>query len=125
MAGSTGTNSGGKNNVLGVQRQKPRPQQHQRSKDDIRLSKRMSKTLRHHPPACIDSSGWVPLNDLVAHIGIAKSAEQVLRVVDTDEKGRFEVYSFLSCSMETCLATEILQPTNMPLSCSHIVLYSK
>lgn len=39
----------------------------------------------------MDGSGWVPLHELVAHIGAAQSVEQVLRVVNTDAKGRFEV----------------------------------
>lgn len=39
----------------------------------------------------MDGSGWVPLAELVSHIGAAQSVEQVLRVVSTDAKGRFEV----------------------------------
>eukprot|EP00892_Ulva_mutabilis_P002765 jgi/Ulvmu1/1248/UM109_0046.1 len=68
-----------------------RSQGHIRTAEDIRLSKRMSRTLRHHPPSCMDGSGWVPIHELVSHIGIAQSEEQILRVVSTDEKGRFEV----------------------------------
>lgn len=89
MARHHGPRNGGKAGVSKA----ARSQEQCRTEEDIKLSKRMSRTLRHHPPACMDESGWVPVHELVAHIGIAQSAEQVLRVVNSDEKGRFEVQS--------------------------------
>lgn len=95
MAGSAAQT--GRPNTLGVRKQGTKSPSGKRSNDDIRLSKAMSKVLRHKPPACMDSSGWVPLNDLVSHIGIAKSTDQILRVVQSDEKGRFEVWVACYC----------------------------
>lgn len=88
--------NGGRDNALGVRRHDTKPRDRSRSSEDVRLSKQMSKTLRHKPPSCMDSSGWVPLHELVTHIGTAKSAEHILRVVASDVKGRFEVCECLT-----------------------------
>ncbi|MFD5824478.1 RNA 2'-phosphotransferase [Lentzea sp. NPDC060358] len=58
----------------------------------VRLSKRMSKALRHQPERVgltLDPAGWVPLADLLAALGV--SAEDVLEVVEHNDKKRFTV----------------------------------
>ena len=57
----------------------------------IKVSKNMSRVLRHDPPASIDSSGWVPLPDLLQKMRGSVSLEQIQAVVASDEKGRFQV----------------------------------
>ncbi len=58
----------------------------------IRLSKRMSKALRHAPEAVgltLDSSGWVSLDDLVRALKITH--QQVREVVAGNDKQRFAI----------------------------------
>lgn len=58
----------------------------------VRLSKRMSYILRHHPEdggMTPDARGFVPLDALEDAVGATR--EQVLEVVERDPKGRFEV----------------------------------
>ena len=57
----------------------------------INVSKSMSRILRHDPPASIDGGGWVPLHDLLLKIGGRASVEDIKQVVESDEKGRFQV----------------------------------
>ena len=68
-----------------------------REPQDTRVSKRMSLMLRHRPevgPITLDGEGYCDLDELVralarkfSHVGV----EDVLRIVATDAKGRFEV----------------------------------
>lgn len=62
-----------------------------RSEDDIRVSKKLSRLLRHNPPACVDKSGWVPIEVVKSTLGSVQDTAQILRVVHSDEKGRFQV----------------------------------
>lgn len=57
----------------------------------VKVSKSMSRILRHDPPPSIDPSGWVPLPDLMQKMRGSVSLEQIQVVVESDEKGRFEV----------------------------------
>ena len=66
-------------------------------KDLVRLSKRMSNWLRHHPEAiglAMDGAGWVPVDDLLANAGCRAgqgfSREQLDEVVAENNKQRFE-----------------------------------
>jgi RNA:NAD 2'-phosphotransferase (TPT1/KptA family) len=53
---------------------------------DVRVSKAMSRLLRHHPPpGAMDAQGWVALPVLLQHLKGA-SEEQVRRVVDSNDK---------------------------------------
>ncbi|MFI9009754.1 RNA 2'-phosphotransferase [Actinosynnema sp. NPDC053489] len=58
----------------------------------VRLSKRMSKVLRHAPeevgPA-LDAAGWVDLDDLARALGVTRA--RVLEVVADNDKQRFAV----------------------------------
>ncbi|KAL6764085.1 KptA family-domain-containing protein [Haematococcus lacustris] len=57
---------------------------------DVRISKAMSRILRHSPPpGAMDAQGWVPLPLLLQHLGRNVTAEQVRRVVDCNDKKRF------------------------------------
>lgn len=58
----------------------------------IRLSKRMSKHLRHDPQRLgliLDQAGWVDLDTFVRALGV--SHEQVLEVVARNDKQRYEI----------------------------------
>eukprot|EP00798_Chlamydomonas_sp_ICE-L_P001298 gene1298-32649_t len=56
----------------------------------VRLSKEMSKTLRHNPPGgTMDKHGWVPIPVLIAHLKSKPSEDDVRAVVNTCEKKRF------------------------------------
>ncbi|MFD9699640.1 RNA 2'-phosphotransferase [Lentzea sp. NPDC059081] len=58
----------------------------------IRLSKRMSKALRHQPERVgltLDPAGWVPVAALLDALKI--SAEDMLEVVERNDKKRFTV----------------------------------
>ncbi|MEV6242105.1 RNA 2'-phosphotransferase [Lentzea sp. NPDC051838] len=58
----------------------------------IRLSKRMSKALRHKPERVgltLDPSGWVPVADLLSALGV--SEEELREVVARNDKQRFTI----------------------------------
>lgn len=58
----------------------------------IRLSKRMSKHLRHAPERLgltLDPAGWVDLDEFVRALGVTRA--QVLEVVERNDKQRFAV----------------------------------
>jgi hypothetical protein len=75
-----------------------------RSDEDVRLSKKLSRMLRHHPPACIDKSGWVPIEVVKSALGSGQDTAQILRVVESDEKGRFQArfLVFYDLNMSLC-----------------------
>ena len=74
---------------------------------DVRLSKSMSRILRHHPPASMDASGWVALQDLQAALGGNVTVERIRDVTANDVKGRFEVGDVVqSRSRATCGAEQ-------------------
>lgn len=59
--------------------------------DSVRISKEMSRILRHHPPpGAMDSAGWVSVPVLLKHLKQKPTAEQVKQVVDSCEKVRKE-----------------------------------
>jgi putative RNA 2'-phosphotransferase len=61
-------------------------------KELVRLSKRMSKTLRHDPRRLgltLDPAGWVDLEEFVRALGVSR--ERVLEVVERNDKKRYEV----------------------------------
>jgi putative RNA 2'-phosphotransferase len=58
----------------------------------IRLSKRMSKALRHQPERVgltLDPAGWVPVTDLLTALGITEA--ELREVVDRNDKKRFTI----------------------------------
>ena len=58
----------------------------------IRLSKRMSKALRHQPERVgltLDDNGWVPVADLINALGV--SGEELREVVARNDKQRFTI----------------------------------
>ncbi|WP_394616441.1 RNA 2'-phosphotransferase [Lentzea sp. JNUCC 0626] len=58
----------------------------------IRLSKRMSKALRHKPERVgltLDPAGWVPVADLLNALGVSEA--DMLEVVARNDKNRFTV----------------------------------
>lgn len=58
----------------------------------IRLSKRMSKALRHQPERvglALDPAGWVPVADVLNALGI--SAADLREVVERNDKKRFTI----------------------------------
>jgi putative RNA 2'-phosphotransferase len=65
-------------------------------KNMVRLSKRMSSWLRHHPESIglkLDGAGWVPVDELLAKAaahGQAFSRNQLDEVVAENNKRRFE-----------------------------------
>lgn len=64
----------------------------QEKKQLVRLSKRMSKVLRHAPEEVgltLDAAGWVDLDELVRALGVTRA--QVLEVVAENDKQRFAV----------------------------------
>ncbi|MEM7345204.1 MAG: RNA 2'-phosphotransferase [Chloroflexota bacterium] len=68
-------------------------------RDVVKLSKLMSVALRHDPKSFnlqLDQEGWVALSDLVAAIAARPrwhwiTADQVINVVKTSDKQRFEI----------------------------------
>ncbi|GAB2986423.1 RNA 2'-phosphotransferase [Saccharothrix stipae] len=64
----------------------------QEKKQMVRLSKRMSKALRHAPQEVgltLDAAGWVDLGDFVRALGVTRA--QVLEVVADNDKQRFAI----------------------------------
>ncbi|MBB5805103.1 putative RNA 2'-phosphotransferase [Saccharothrix ecbatanensis] len=64
----------------------------QEMKQMVRLSKRMSKVLRHAPEEVgltLDAAGWVDLDDLVRALGVTRA--RVLEVVEGNDKQRFAI----------------------------------
>ena len=66
--------------------------------DDVQLSRLMSLVLRHEPARFgleLDAAGWADLDALLAALGPTRRCERddVLRVVSTSDKRRFELSS--------------------------------
>ncbi|WP_067494197.1 RNA 2'-phosphotransferase [Actinoplanes sp. TFC3] len=62
------------------------------SKEQVRISRRMSQVLRHRPEAAgltLDANGWVSVADLLAALHIDRAALDV--VVAGNDKSRFAV----------------------------------
>ena len=63
--------------------------------DVVRVSKRLSYVLRHHPDSVglgLDPQGWVPVDDLLAALaahGLRLTRTELDRVVATNDKQRF------------------------------------
>ncbi|USX51736.1 RNA 2'-phosphotransferase [Lentzea sp. HUAS12] len=58
----------------------------------IRLSKRMSKALRHQPERVgltLDAAGWVPVADLLSALGVSEA--DLREVVERNDKKRFTI----------------------------------
>ena len=62
------------------------------AKANSKLSRGMSRILRHDPPASIDASGWVPVADLIKRLGGKVAEADIARVVQEDAKGRYQVH---------------------------------
>eukprot|EP01025_Chloroclados_australasicus_P027876 TRINITY_DN27580_c0_g1_i4.p2 TRINITY_DN27580_c0_g1~~TRINITY_DN27580_c0_g1_i4.p2 ORF type:complete len:239 (-),score=25.51 TRINITY_DN27580_c0_g1_i4:861-1475(-) len=75
----------------GSSSQQQTQQRQQRDKRLVNLSKQMTKILRHHPPPGMDSSGWVTVDELFTCMRSKVDMEVVQQVVETDEKGRFDL----------------------------------
>ena len=66
--------------------------------DHVKTSKRLSYVLRHNPASVeveLDPSGWVDLDVLVKQLkrvgGMEVTKEQIVEVVETNDKKRFEL----------------------------------
>ncbi|ROP30970.1 RNA 2'-phosphotransferase [Couchioplanes caeruleus] len=62
------------------------------TREQVRLSKRLSMLLRHRPEAAgltLDANGWVPVADLLAALSIARADLDV--VVAGNDKARFAI----------------------------------
>ncbi len=62
------------------------------SKEQVRLSKRLSLVLRHRPETAgltLDANGWVPVAELLTALGITRAELDV--VVRDDDKSRFVI----------------------------------
>ncbi|MEV6634307.1 RNA 2'-phosphotransferase [Actinoplanes sp. NPDC051470] len=62
------------------------------SRDQVRLSRRVSMVLRHRPESVgitLDRNGWVPVDTLTAALGITRS--ELEAVVDGNDKSRFVI----------------------------------
>lgn len=65
--------------------------------DDVRLSKLLSKWLRHDPASAglvLDAQGWTGVDDLLAALTRAQAGcdwERLLRIVEASDKQRFEL----------------------------------
>lgn len=57
--------------------------------DLVKISKRMSKILRHDPhPLTMDEQGWVNTHSLIIYLNI--TSEQLDNIVETNDKKRFK-----------------------------------
>jgi len=62
------------------------------TREQVRLSRRMSLVLRHRPEVAgltLDANGWVPVTDLLAGLGVSRADVDV--VVAHNDKSRFAV----------------------------------
>ncbi|WP_433792940.1 RNA 2'-phosphotransferase [Actinoplanes sp. CA-252034] len=62
------------------------------SRDQVRLSKRMSLVLRHRPEVAgltLDANGWVPVGELLTALGMTRAELEL--VVAHNDKSRFAV----------------------------------
>ncbi|GIE81061.1 putative RNA 2'-phosphotransferase [Actinoplanes philippinensis] len=62
------------------------------SRDQVRLSRRMSLVLRHRPESAgltLDANGWVPVGELLTALGITRAELDL--VVAHNDKSRFAV----------------------------------
>ncbi|GAX84872.1 hypothetical protein CEUSTIGMA_g12293.t1 [Chlamydomonas eustigma] len=58
----------------------------------IRISKEMSRVLRHHPPpGGMDAQGWVALSILIKHLKSRPTEAQVRQVVESNDKKRYVI----------------------------------
>lgn len=56
---------------------------------DVRISKEMSRLLRHKPPpGAMDEAGWMSLPVLLRHMRNHPTEEDVRRIVETNDKVR-------------------------------------
>lgn len=53
---------------------------------DVRLSKELSRVLRHAPPASMDASGWVSLPVLALHLRSKPSEADIREIVLSSDK---------------------------------------
>lgn len=70
---------------------KEHPRKRVKENAKVRLSKAMSKVLRHSPPPSMDASGWVPVADLISTLKQNVDMFSIQSVVEEDAKGRFEL----------------------------------
>jgi putative RNA 2'-phosphotransferase len=62
------------------------------TRDQVRLSRRMSLVLRHRPESAgltLDANGWVPVTDLLTALGVTRADLDL--VVAHNDKSRFAV----------------------------------
>ncbi|MEW5317048.1 MAG: hypothetical protein WDW38_008379 [Sanguina aurantia] len=59
--------------------------------DDVRLSKELSRVLRHAPPASMDASGWVSLPVLLLHLRSKPTEADIRSIVLSSDKQRFVI----------------------------------
>ncbi|MFI5893411.1 RNA 2'-phosphotransferase [Actinoplanes sp. NPDC051513] len=62
------------------------------SRDQVRVSRRISMVLRHRPESAgltLDANGWVPVADLLAALAIARDELDV--IVENNDKSRFAI----------------------------------
>jgi putative RNA 2'-phosphotransferase len=62
------------------------------SRDQVRVSRRISMVLRHRPESAgltLDANGWVPVADLLAALSLSRGELDV--VVERNDKSRFAV----------------------------------
>ena len=62
------------------------------TREQVRLSRRMSLVLRHRPEVAgltLDANGWVPVADLLAGLGVTRTDVDV--VVAGNDKSRFAI----------------------------------
>ncbi len=63
-------------------------------KDIVRLSKRLSRHLRHAPEEIglrLDAAGWVDIDDLLTALGRGVTRAQLVEVVEQNDKKRFAI----------------------------------
>lgn len=68
------------------------PEEQMEDERMIRLSKRMSKALRHQPERVgltLDAAGWVPVADLLSALGVSEA--DLREVVERNDKKRFTI----------------------------------
>lgn len=62
------------------------------TRDQIRLSRRISMVLRHRPESAgltLDANGWAPVVDLIGALGITRAELDV--IVENNDKSRFAI----------------------------------
>ncbi|KAI7842738.1 hypothetical protein COHA_003667 [Chlorella ohadii] len=94
MAGDGSGGAGGAALAAAPVQERPQQERQEEKQQDEHLverSKEMAQHLRHDPPKGMDGCGFVPVNALVEKMEQPTTPEEVVEIVESDDKGRYQL----------------------------------